>query len=155
MVSSLTSRKKGENPIIQPRTGNPELDRLLSPFCYVRFIHLIRHMYMMTLKKTRTTSGMGVFGSFFSWKEMTRQQRVWQPVFFCWRRKKALCRLNRSLKDISFRESLFSPWTLPQNNKGSVNVFVHGSRRTISRTTSSRDQGVKQTLCNRTSTPNQ
>ena len=35
------------------------------------------------------------------------------------------------LKDISFRESLFSPtWTLPQNNKGSVNVFVRGSRRT-------------------------
>ena len=35
------------------------------------------------------------------------------------------------LKDISFRESLFSPtWMLVQNNKGSVNVFMHGSRRT-------------------------
>ena len=50
MISSMTSRKKGENPIIHSQTGNPELDRLLSPFCYVRFIHLIRHMYTMTLK---------------------------------------------------------------------------------------------------------
>ena len=44
---------------------------------------------------------------FFSWREMTWQRCSWQPVFFCWRRKKALCRLNRSLKDISFQESLF------------------------------------------------
>ena len=51
MVSTMTrTKKKGENPIIQSRTGNPELDRLLSPFYYVRFIHLIRHMYTMTLK---------------------------------------------------------------------------------------------------------
>ena len=80
----------------------------------------------MTLK-TRTTSGTGVFEPFFflAGNDVATLQLA-TCVFL--KLKKIFIRLQRYFFS---RVSLFSrTWMLPQNNKGSASMFVHGSRQT-------------------------
>ena len=67
---------------------------------------------------------------FFSWRQMATLQLA--TCVFLLEKKESSLSFEPFFKRYFFsRVFLFSPtWTLTQNNNGSVNVFVHGSRRT-------------------------
>lgn len=54
-------------------------------------------MYMMTLE-TKTTSGMGVFGPFFSWREMTWQRCSFFTDMDATTKQQRTCELVRAWK---------------------------------------------------------